>query len=48
MKTIDYTTPSVTAITMATENTIMTGSVTDGAVTPTIDPLERDGSSLDF
>lgn len=48
MKTIDYICPSLTVFTMVTENTIMTGSVTDSSVVPSVDVLERDGGSLDF
>ena len=48
MKTIDYISPRLTVFTMVTESLIMTGSVTDGAVTPSVDVLERDSDALDF
>lgn len=48
MKTIDYISPSQTVLTIMTENVIMTGSITEGSMTPNIDPLEREEGSLNF
>lgn len=48
MKTIDYISPCLTIFTMVTENTIMTGSSSNGLVAPQVDALERDENALNF